>query len=251
MLRIQTIGTMENITNLTLGEIVRKNYKAAAVLEKFGLDFCCMGSQTFAEACRASMQEPSEVIKALEEIKFEGGDGVNFDTWPPDLLADYIYKKHHQYIEEKTPVITRYLDKICRVHGDRHPELFEIRKIFLESSGELAAHMKKEELILFPYIRRMVKAKESNAPVRSPIFDSVQSPVQAMKADHRDEGDQLTRMSVLSNQYTPPADGCSTYAVTYKLLDEYEKDMHLHIHLENNILFEKAIALEEALRHTS
>jgi regulator of cell morphogenesis and NO signaling len=236
---------MENITTLTLGEIVAKNYKAGEVLEKFGLDFCCMGEQYFQDACKASNVDPAIVVKALEEMELQGGDGVNFDSWPLDLLADYIYNVHHKYIEEKTPIIKGYLDKICAVHGDRHPELHEIRKIFYETSGELAVHTKKEELTLFPYIKRMVKAKETKVPVKSPLFISVVSPVQAMKADHLNEGEQLLKIHLLSNHYTLPADACSSYAITYKMLHDYEKDMHLHIHLENNILFAKAIELEK------
>ncbi|MBT1709753.1 iron-sulfur cluster repair di-iron protein [Fulvivirgaceae bacterium PWU5] len=238
---------METLTTLTLGEIVKKQYRAAEVFEKFGLDFCCMGSQTLAEACSASQRDPAEVTAALQALEAEGSDGVNFDTWPLDLLADYIYQRHHHYVEEKTPIIQGYLDKICAVHGNRHPELHEIRRIFQETSGALAVHMKKEELMLFPYIKRLAKARESHEPVSSPIFGSISNPIHAMKDDHLDEGQQLQKMAALSNDYTPPADACSTYTVTYKMLKDYEKDMHLHIHLENNILFAKAVQLEEAL----
>ncbi|MBT1690043.1 iron-sulfur cluster repair di-iron protein [Dawidia soli] len=238
---------METLTTLTLGEIVKKQYRAAEVFEKFGLDFCCMGSQTLEEACRNSQHDPTEVLVALQALETDGGDSVNFDAWPLDLLADYIYQRHHHYVEEKTPIIQGYLDKICAVHGNRHPELYEINRIFKETSGALAVHMKKEELMLFPYIKRLVKAGETHEPVTSSIFGSVSTPIHAMEADHLDEGQQLQKMAALSNDYTPPADACSTYTVTYKMLKDYEKDMHLHIHLENNILFAKAVQLEEAL----
>lgn len=231
----------------TLGDIVANNYKAASVFEKFGLDFCCMGNQTLEEACSASNVDSAAVNAALQDLAQEGNDQTNFNQWPLDLLADYIYNRHHKYIEEKTPLIKGYLDKICTVHGQRHPELLEIRKIFKETSGELAKHLKKEELMLFPYIKRMVKARQDGIRLKSPLFDSVQSPIQMMKTDHLDEGEQLRKMSALSNQYTPPADACSTYTVTYRMLDEYEKDIHVHIHLENNILFAKSLLLEDEL----
>jgi regulator of cell morphogenesis and NO signaling len=234
-------------TKKTLGEIVANNYKAASVFEKFGLDFCCMGNQSLEDACNAGNVNLAEVNAALRNLAQESSDQTNFNQWPLDLLADYIYNRHHKYIEEKTPVIKGYLDKICTVHGQRHPELFEIRKIFDETSGELAVHLKKEELTLFPYIKRMVKAKEEGTRVKSPLFDTVLSPIQVMKTDHLDEGEQLRKMSALSNNYTPPADACSTYTVAYRLLDEYEKDIHVHIHLENNILFAKSLLLEEEL----
>lgn len=241
---------MENLTTLTLGEIVKKQYRAAEVFEKFGLDFCCMGSQTLEEACSNSYYNAAEVTTALQALEAEGDDSVNFDAWPLDLLADYIYQRHHHYVEEKTPIIQGYLDKICAVHGSRHPELYEINRIFKETSGALAVHMKKEELMLFPYIKRLAKAGETHEPVTSPIFGSVSNPIHAMETDHLDEGQQLQKMAALSNGYTPPADACSTYTVTYKMLKDYEKDMHLHIHLENNILFAKAVQLEETLNGT-
>jgi len=239
---------MENLVNLSLGEIVKQNYRASVVFERYGLDFCCMGSQQLGEACQASEINTAEVVQALNALSENEEAATNFDAWPLDLLADYIYQRHHKYVEKKTPLIKGYLDKICSVHGKRHPELEEIRAIFYESSGELAVHMKKEELMLFPYIKRMVAAQAKGDDVQSPMFGSVISPVEVMKADHRDEGEQLQRMATLSNAYTPPADACSTYTVTYKMLKEYERDMHLHIHLENNILFTKAVALEELLR---
>lgn len=242
---------METTETRTLGQIVKQNYKAAGVFEKYGLDFCCMGSQTFAEACKTSNVDAAAVLRELDNVGQGHDDGVNFDSWPLDLLADYIYKRHHKYVEEKTPLIKSYLDKICTVHGDRHPELLEIRRIFNETSGALAVHMKKEELMLFPYIKRLVQAQEAGSIVQSPVFDTVASPVEVMKADHLDEGEQLQKMAHLSDHYTPPADACNTFTVTYKMLLEYERDMHVHIHLENNILFSKAVALEELLRKKS
>lgn len=239
---------MENLAATPLGAIVKKNYKTAEVFENFGLDFCCMGTQTLEEACTASNIEMNKVIIALNEIKANESDDVNFDMWPLNLLADYIYQRHHKYIETKTPIIKSYLEKICLVHGNKHPELLEIKKIFDETSGELAVHMKKEELMLFPYIKRLVHARENNTTVKSPVFYSVAAPITAMKNDHTNEGEQLQRIAKLSNNFAPPADACSTYQVTYQLLKEYEKDLHVHIHLENNILFEKAIHLEEELQ---
>lgn len=242
---------MENIKTLTLGEIVKQNYKAAAVLEKFQLDFCCKGNQTVDEACQKSGLNPTAVIKELEGVGKEGGDGVNFDEWPLHVLVDHIVRKHHGYIEEQTPQIKKYLDKICQVHGGRHPELFEIRKIFFEVGGELTVHMKKEELMLFPFIKKIEKAKETNEVAESPLFKSVSSPVEMMKADHAEEGEKLARIAALTGNYSIPADACNTFAVTYQLLNDYEKDLHLHIHLENNILFPKAIAMEGQLNAVS
>jgi regulator of cell morphogenesis and NO signaling len=241
---------MENIGTLTLGEIVKQNYRAAAVFEKFAIDFCCMGNRTFDDACKESKVDSALVSKELQQINTEKGDGVNFDSWPLDLLVDYICKKHHKYVEEKTPIINAYLDKIYQVHGSRHPELLEVRDIFSEIGGELAVHMKKEELMLFPYIKKLEHNKNGASPLTSPLFGSVSNPVEMMKDDHAVEGEKFRRLAALTNNYQIPADACNTFAVTYQMLDEYEKDLHIHIHLENNILFPKAIAIEERINAT-
>jgi regulator of cell morphogenesis and NO signaling len=238
---------MENINRLTLGEIVKKNYKAAAVFERFTLDFCCRGNQNFTDACKAGKIEPSVIINELNRLESEQEHGVVFDTWPLDMLIDYIIKRHHTYVEEKTPLIKSYLHKICEVHGARHPELQKVREIFFEIGGELAIHMKKEELILFPFIKKLSQANNTKTPVTSSLFGSVSNPVDMMKEDHAVEGDKFRRLAALTNNYLIPADACNTFAVTYQFLDEFEKDLHLHIHLENNILFPKAIQLEQKL----
>jgi regulator of cell morphogenesis and NO signaling len=186
------------------------------------------------------------VLSDLEKaIQAQSESATDYKSWPIDLLADYIEKKHHRYVEAKTLEIKPYLDKICKVHGERHPELLEIQKQFNASAGELAAHMKKEEFILFPFVRKMAKAKHEGLNVDAPHFGTVQNPVQLMMSEHSTEGDRFRNIEGLSNNYTPPSDGCSTYRVTYALLKEFEQDLHLHIHLENNILFPKAIELEK------
>jgi regulator of cell morphogenesis and NO signaling len=238
---------MKNLTTLSLGDIVKQNYKAAQVLERFELDFCCMGHQMLEEACANKNLDSGLVIEALEEINIYGGDGVDFGSWPLDLLADYIYQKHHRYIEEKTPQIKQYLDKLCNGHRHNHPELEQIRQLFKEIARELSIHVKMEELILFPYIKQMIQSKQSNTPLLIPDFGTVDSPVQRMKSDYMNEGEKLMKISSLTNNYTPPADECNTYLVTFKLLQEYERDIHMHIHLKNNILFAKSIQLEGEL----
>jgi|SRR5690349_4175197 len=238
---------MNNIKALTLGEIVKDNYKAAAVLEKFSLDFCCNGNRKFEDACRETNIDPEQVIRELKELGNQSGDDLQFDSWTLSKLIDHIVKRHHAYVEEKGPQIKGYLDKICRVHGDRHPELFEVRTIFSEVVGEMAVHMKKEELMLFPFIKRMERVGDSGGAVESPLFKSVNFPVGMMEADHAIEGEKLARISALTGHYAIPSDACNSFAITYQLLDEFEKDLHMHIHLENNILFPKAISLESNL----
>lgn len=234
-----------NITKETLiGELVATDYRAASVFKQNGIDFCCNGNRTLEEACSNKNIATEQVINSLLEVTSQKADtGVDFNTWPLDLLADYIEKKHHRYVEVKIPEIIPYLDKIVQVHGGHHPELLEVQQLFRESAGELSAHMKKEELILFPLIRKMIKNANAgnNAEI---IMGSVTSPIQRMMEEHETEGDRFRKISELTNNYTTPADGCNTYRVTLALLKEFEDDLHLHIHLENNILFPKAIAME-------
>jgi regulator of cell morphogenesis and NO signaling len=240
---------MENLETLTLGEIVKQDYRAAAVFEKYALDFCCMGTQNFSDACKTVNIEPSIVMNELQKLAHERNDSTDFDSWPLDLLVDYIYKRHHAYIEEKTPLLNQYLDKISRVHGARHPELLQLRDIFREIGGELTVHLKKEELMLFPYIKKLEHARNQDGAISKPLFSSVNDMVHMMKDDHSAEGEKFKTIVALTNNYAVPADGCNTYKVTYELLQEYEKDLHIHIHLENNILFPKAVQLDEQLNY--
>lgn len=235
---------MENIETLTLGEIVKRNYKAAAVLERHALDFCCNGNQTLAQACDIASIDADLVRQELASVRDKDAEIPDFDSWPLHKLIDHIKERHHGYVEKMTPQIKTYLDKICKVHGDRHPELHNVRSLFNEIGGELAVHMKKEELMLFPFIRKIEKANGS-AAATSPLFKSVTSPINMMMADHADEGENFRLMGALTDNYRLPSDACNTYALTYRLLSEFEKDLHLHIHLENNILFPKAIAMEQ------
>ena len=234
--------------NQIIGELVAKDYRTASVFKKYGIDFCCQGNRTIDEACQKKNIDSKSVVNDLDAvIQAQGDNSTDYKSWPLDLLADYIEKKHHRYVVEKTAEILPYLDKICRVHGERHPGLIEINEHFNKSAGELAMHMKKEELILFPFVRKLAQAKQEGSNVIAPPFGTVQNPIEAMMQEHTNEGDRFRLIEELSNNYTPPQDACNTYGVTLGLLKEFEQDLHLHIHLENNILFPKAIELEKEL----
>ena len=231
-----------------IGELVANDYRTASVFKKYNIDFCCQGNRTINDACEAKEIDGKLVVADLNAlVQSQEAGSIDYQSWPLDLLAEYIEKKHHRYVEEKTQEIKPYLEKICRVHGGRHPELLEINEHFNATAGELAMHMKKEELMVFPFIKKMVKAKEEGTKVAAPNFESIQFPIQAMMDEHTNEGDRFRLIEALSDNYTPPADGCNTYRVTFALLKEFEQDLHLHIHLENNILFPKAIELEKEL----
>lgn len=231
-----------------IGALVAEDYRTASVFKKNGIDFCCNGNRSIDDACKAKRIDADKVVMQLREATQAGSaDGEDFKTWPLDLLADYIEKKHHRYVETRTEEIRPFLDKVCRVHGERHPELLEINRHFTDSARELASHMKKEELILFPAVRQMVTAQREKAPAPRLAFGSVGNPIQMMMEEHSNEGDRFRVIEELTNNYTPPQDACNTYRVTFAMLKEFEADLHRHIHLENNILFPKALQTEASL----
>lgn len=239
---------METIRNNTIGSLVAANFKAASVFKKFGIDFCCKGNRTIAEACAGKKLDPEQVEQeVLSVLKNREASSIDYNSWPIDLLADYIEKTHHRYVTEKIPELHFFLEKLCRVHGERHPELFGIYREFLASAEELSMHMKKEENILFPFIRQMVLADNRHAALEEPRFMTVQNPIAMMMNEHEIEGGRFREISEMSNGYTPPADACTTYRVAFEMLKDFEQDLHTHIHLENNILFPKAVKLEQEL----
>jgi regulator of cell morphogenesis and NO signaling len=237
---------MQTLEKITIGEFVAKDFRTAAVFSKYGIDFCCKGNRTIDEVCEKKNIEPNQLLEQLELVLASKNDlGIDFKSWPLDLLADYIEKTHHRYVEEKTPVILQFLDKLCKVHGANHPELFEINELFKGCAGELAQHMKKEELILFPFIKNMVKSVLNNKLIQEPPFGTIENPIAMMMDEHETEGERFRKIALISNDYTPPADGCNTYRVAFAMLGEFEQDLHKHIHLENNILFPQAVSLEK------
>lgn len=237
-------------TAQTISELVAKNVHTAPVFEKFGLDFCCKGNRTLETACREAGVSVEQLVAALEQTPAPGGS-PDYRSWPLDLLSDYIEKKHHRYAAAQIPILQQYLNKLVSVHGHKHPELLEIKNLFDGCAGELTMHMKKEELVLFPFIRRLLRARETGEGGISTPFGSVANPVAMMMQEHDTEGDRFHKIAALSNHYTPPANACNTFKVTYVLLKEFEEDLHLHIHLENAVLFPGAIALEKSLAATA
>ncbi|MBS7253041.1 iron-sulfur cluster repair di-iron protein [Flavobacterium branchiicola] len=237
---------MENLKNKTIGSFVAEDFRTAAVFSKYRIDFCCKGNRTVTEVCeKQSIDADTLLENVLQVLQSENGGNIDFNSWPLDLLADYIEKTHHRYVQEKTNVLLPFLDKLCKVHGAAHPELFRINELFIGCAGELSQHMKKEELVLFPFVKRMVKTKESDGILSQPSFGTVSNPIAMMMHEHDNEGERFREIAELTNNYTPPADACTTYRVTFAMLKEFEEDLHKHIHLENNILFPKAVLLEK------
>ena len=236
---------MEILEEQIIGELVAQNYKTASVFKKFKIDFCCNGNRTISEACERKKLDPSQLINELRNTIINVEQNIDFNSWELDLLADYIEKTHHRYVLTKIEEIKPYLNKVTRVHGEHNPELKEIEILFNQAAQELSQHLQKEEMILFPFIRNMVNSKMEEKPLFFPHFGTVENPIAMMKHEHQNEGERFEKIAELSNQYTPPSHACNTYRVTFALLKEFEDNLHQHIHLENNILFPKAIKMEK------
>lgn len=231
----------------SVGEIVEENFRTAAVFDRNKIDFCCGGGISLREACTRAGVELDEILEELEPMLITNDpDSRYISSLEPDELCDYIEKRHHTYVNENLPFLSEKLEKLCSVHGEGHPELFKVKELFELSAGNLAMHMKKEELILFPYIRKMVATHRSDK-VSSDEFGDVAGTLDLMEKEHEAEGGRFVEIAKLTSGYNCPPDGCNTYRVTYRTLKEFEEDLHRHIHLENNILFKKALALEEQL----
>ncbi|MCB0653173.1 MAG: iron-sulfur cluster repair di-iron protein [Saprospiraceae bacterium] len=234
--------TKENI----VGKVVAQDYRTASVFKSHSIDFCCKGNRSIAEVCEKEQIDENKLIQELNQAAITSdADTTDFKSWDMDLLADYIEKKHHRYVDKKIPEIKAFLNKVAKVHGERHPELIEIEQLFTDSAHELLAHMEKEEKILFPYVREMA----ADSTLQQPHFGTVKNPIQMMMQEHDTEGERFRKIALLSNNYTPPFDACTTYKVAFALVKEFEEDLHLHIHLENNILFPKAIETEKKLNY--
>jgi regulator of cell morphogenesis and NO signaling len=237
-----------NIDGSTIiGDIVKVNFKTAQVFDKNKIDFCCGGQISLREACEESKIEMTNLIPELEAlVQTNDPDSKYIDSLELDELSDYIEKRHHTYVRENIPFLVQKLQKLCDVHGENHKELFEIKELFDGAAENLSAHMQKEEVILFPYIRKMIQHKKENIPAGAE-FGQILQPIQVMEQEHQLEGERFKTISGLTQEYTCPPDGCTTFQITYKTLQDFETDLHRHIHLESNILFKKALILEKEL----
>lgn len=239
---------MENYLDTPVGQIVKDDYRKADVFKKYKIDFCCKGKLLLSDACESSKVDTNEIENALVDIdNAENMLEVDFTTWELDRLVNHIIDKHHAYVTEALPVLFQYTQKVAKVHGERKPYAVDIFNNFYEISKELQQHMHKEEMILFPFIVEMAKAKKEGVKIDQPMFGTVGNPISMMEAEHESAGEIMFKIKELTDNYTPPKDACMTHQVTYHKLKEFEDDLFEHIHLENNILFPKAIELEKEL----
>jgi regulator of cell morphogenesis and NO signaling len=218
---------------------------ATRVFEKLGIDYCCGGSKPLAQACLAADVSPEKVVALLEEA----GKGTPVVTrdWnraPLSELVAYIVTRHHGFTREELVRLSELMAKVCSVHGEHHQELHRLRVILQELKHELTGHILKEEQILFPYIENLEAAAAHGQPAPTPFFGTVRNPIRMMMQEHDEAGQALRSLREVSSGYQAPGDGCASFRALYLALEEFEQDLHQHIHLENNILFPRAADLE-------
>jgi regulator of cell morphogenesis and NO signaling len=234
---------MTNILNQTLAQIVTENHQTATVFEKYHLDFCCKGKRPLQQACSEKNLPVEQVVEELNETiskTVNGGNNLlNFITL--SQLCDYIVAIHHAFVKQNSPQISIYLDKIAAKHGDRHPELVAIFNLFTQLKSEMEDHMNKEENILFPRIKELETHNAKNSPLALPTSGYIEAPIAVMEHEHDSAGSLLEQIREKTNNYTPPADACTTYRVAFASLQAFEADLHQHVHMENNILFPRAV----------
>jgi len=226
------------LQNLTVGEIVANDFRTSSVFKNAGIDFCCGGKQSFAEACAENQVDALEIENEILKITEEPvNEFMNFKNWDPVFLSEYIMNTHHKFVLKNLPELVFYTQKIASVHGDHHPELIEVADLFVKINTELLQHLKNEEEVLFPAIKEVVKTGSVKAK------ETIISEITRMFGEHDFAGGAMDNINKITKGYLVPADGCNTYRVAFKLLEQFEDDLHTHVHLENNILFPKALGL--------
>lgn len=235
------------IEDKTVAQVVAENIKTAHVFKKHGIDFCCGGNIGIKEVCQKKQLDYNELENELLNVDEVIARANDYNRWELDFLVDYIVNTHHAYVQESMPIMLQYANKVAKVHGEHAPEVVKINQLVEAVVEELTQHMQKEEQVLFPLVKEMVATMKNGTKAATFHCGSVNNPIRVMVIEHENAGDTLKKIAELSNSYTPPEWACNTFKALYALLEEFEQDLHQHIHLENNILFPKAAKMEEEM----
>jgi regulator of cell morphogenesis and NO signaling len=235
-------------TTQSVREIVQQHPGTVAVFEAFGIDYCCGGSKSLEEACRKDAIPLEAVLAKIAEALAVRPAKEDAQWMSSSLaeLADHIVEQHHAYARRELGRLSSLAEKVFTRHGNKHPELGRIRELLGTMANEMLTHMLKEEQVLFPRLKAIEQAARQGAPLAPAFFGSVINPIRHMMADHGDTGELLRLIRLASNDYQPPQDACLSYQALYRGLADFERDTHRHIHLENNILFPRALELERS-----
>ncbi len=232
---------MTELLSKPIKDIVTDDHRTAAVFEKHGIDFCCRGGVALEKACGDKGIAVDAIIRELgEATRTAPTDEPRYNEWELDALADHIVSVHHEFIRNAVPTMLAHVNKVAHVHGAHHPEMVRVRDIFSKSADDLLQHTQMEEMILFPMIRAIAEDRRAGRPTTPGMVDG---PIRVMMSQHDTAGAEFEEIRALTNNYTLPADGCMTYQVTLQELSAFEQDLHTHVHLENAVLFPRAIAV--------
>lgn len=237
---------MLDFTMKTIGEIAVESPATTKVFEEYKIDFCCGGGRNFIEACRSAGVAPEVVGEKIKRIL--SGTFHNYESGHPQTvseLIDYILETHHVFTKNKLSQLPDLMNKVCRIHGEVYTELLDLQSAFIELHDDLSAHIKKEEVLLFPFIKHLESSVVNRVSSLRPPFKTVENPMRVMLAEHDAAGKILRRMREITRDYLVPSGACSSFQALYLSLEELEKDLHRHIHLENNVLFPRAVELEQ------
>jgi regulator of cell morphogenesis and NO signaling len=230
----------------TVRDIALEQPASIRVFEHFGIDYCCGGRKPLAQACEERSIQPEAVLAAIEEATAGHEPAHDWTQASLESICEHIVETHHAYIRAELPRLEAFAQKAYSRHGKTQPELETIQQLVGSLGEELLQHLEKEEVVLFPYVTNLERNLASCGPRPLGCFGAVRNPIRMMMAEHDAAGDALTRMRMLSGGFTPPAWACPTYRGFYQALSDFEKDLHQHVHLENNVLFPRAIELDES-----
>ncbi|MCF8260154.1 MAG: iron-sulfur cluster repair di-iron protein [Melioribacteraceae bacterium] len=234
--------------SVIIKDIIKKEIKTAHVFEKYGIDFCCGGNRLLEEVCAEKNLVVENILSELDKVlQAPTEKKQRFDSWELPFLMEYIINNHHAYVKEAIPLIQEHSTKVANKHGKNYPFMIEVKSLFDRVAKEMHEHMEKEEKIVFHIIKYLDDCRKFNETPKTGGFKTVKSPIQKMENEHSSAGNAMEQIKKLTNNFLPPEGACNTFRLTYSELEEFEKDLHIHVHLENNILFPKAIKLEEDL----
>jgi len=233
----------------TVREIALEQPASVRVFERLGIDYCCGGRKPLTDACDEHNMDVNEVVAAIAAaLTAPESAGIDWTKASLASLVEHIVSTHHQYVQNELPRLNRFAEKLAEKHGERQPHLPALQVVVAQLGEELIHHLGKEEHVLFPYIAKLEEAQTARGTQPHHCFGSVTNPIAMMTREHDDAGAALAQIEQLTQNFTAPADACPTYLGFYAALKEFRQDLHQHIHLENNILFPRAIELENAMQ---
>ena len=237
---------MRDFMNKNVAAIVIQNINTASVFKKYNIDFSLRGDKLLSKVCEEKKINPKKLVKELKSVSKNVYYLKDYNSWKLDFLIDFLVNIHHEYKEENILLLKEYGEKVLSIYGQKHKELKEVNQLIQEITDYILEHMKNEEAILFPYIKKLLDVK--NKKISADINESpLNEPIESLEDEHKKVGDTFKRISKLTNNYKIPEGACNSFKVLYLKLQQFEDELYKHIHIENNILFPKAKKLERNL----